>query len=96
MRWLVVYDITDDGLRHKVSERLKDYGLERIQYSAFQGALPRHLLASLETDMKRLLNEGVESDSVMIFPLCNSCFNNRIEIGAEKELEGREEGLSFF
>ncbi|NWF94506.1 MAG: CRISPR-associated endonuclease Cas2 [Candidatus Thorarchaeota archaeon] len=96
MRWIVVYDITNDVLRGKVSERLKDYGLERIQYSAFQGELLRHALASLKTDLRRMLNEGEETDSVIIFPLCDSCFKTRITIGADKEMEGDAERVSLF
>jgi len=96
LRWIVVYDITDDNLRSKVSERLKDYGLDRIQYSAFHGELQRHALASLSTDMKRFLNEGEETDSVLIFPLCDSCFKGRIEVGADRELESNVGKVSVF
>ena len=96
MRLIVVYDITKDGLRAKVSERLKDYGLERIQFSAFQGSLPHHSQRSLETDIRRLLNEGDETDSVIFFPLCNSCFKVRREVGAKKEMKTHEAGVSLF
>jgi CRISPR-associated protein Cas2 len=41
MRYVVIYDITDDNLRALVAETLKDYGLQRIQYSAFIGSLRR-------------------------------------------------------
>ncbi|MEM2141670.1 MAG: CRISPR-associated endonuclease Cas2 [Candidatus Thorarchaeota archaeon] len=96
MRWIVVYDITDDSLRERVSERLKDYGLERIQYSTFQGELLRHVLSSLRTDLQKLVNEGDETDSVIIFPLCDPCFRGRIVIGAEKEMEGIGERVRVF
>jgi CRISPR-associated protein Cas2 len=96
MRWIVVYDITDDNLRGKVSERLKDYGLERIQYSAFHGELHRHALESLSVDMKRFVSEGEETDSVIIFPLCDSCFKNRLTIGAEREMEGHAQRVTVF
>lgn len=96
MQCIVVYDVSDDRLRAKVSDRLKDYGLERIQFSAFQGELPRHNMASLETDMRKLLNEGDETDSVIIFPLCVSCFNSRRTIGAPKEIEKSDFQVSFF
>jgi len=36
---LVVYDIASDKLRHRVAEACKDYGLQRIQWSAFLGDL---------------------------------------------------------
>ncbi|MGQ4911851.1 MAG: CRISPR-associated endonuclease Cas2 [Candidatus Thorarchaeota archaeon] len=96
MQLIVVYDITKDTLRGKISERLKDYGLERIQYSAFQGELPIHSQRSLETDIRRMLNDGDETDSVLFFPLCASCFNNRRQVGAEKELKSHETGVSVF
>jgi len=96
VRYIVIYDITDDNLRNKVSERLKDYGLERIQFSAFQGELARHVVSSLQTDMRRLLHDGEETDSVIFFPLCNSCFNGKCVIGAGKEMEKDGEKVSFF
>jgi CRISPR-associated protein Cas2 len=96
MKLLVIYDITDDPLRGKVANRLKDYGLERVQYSSFQGELRRHELASLEKDMRKLLNDGEETDSVLLFPLCSSCFEGRHMVGAEKEMKERETGVSFY
>ncbi|MCS6926895.1 MAG: CRISPR-associated endonuclease Cas2, partial [Candidatus Binatia bacterium] len=41
-RTIVLYDIRDDRLRMRVSEACLDYGLERIQYSAFRGQLSRN------------------------------------------------------
>ena len=35
----VIYDIVDDLVRGRVANACKDYGLERIQYSAFCGSL---------------------------------------------------------
>jgi len=35
MNCIVIYDIVDDGLRSKVADTCLDYGLARIQYSAF-------------------------------------------------------------
>ena len=96
MNYIIVYDITDDALRNRVSERLKDYGLERIQYSAFQGELERHVLSSLRVDMQKLVAQGIETDSVIMFPLCASCFGSRIVIGAQRELKTYESGVSLF
>ncbi len=96
MHYVVVYDITADNLRNKVSSRLKDYGLERIQYSAFQGTLSTNGVNSLKTDMKKLLNDGEETDSVVVFPLYSSCFNGRESIGAPKDMEVEDYGVSVF
>ncbi len=38
---LVIYDIPHDGTRNKVADCCLDYGLDRIQYSAFAGELSR-------------------------------------------------------
>ncbi len=96
MHYIAVYDISSDALRNKISSRMKDYGLERIQYSTFEGPLSRYALRSLHTDMRKLLNDGEETDSVIIFPLCNSCFSNRVLIGAQKEMERDETQVSVF
>ena len=47
MRYVVIYDVSDDNLRTLVAETLKDYGLQRIQYSGFMGDLRRDELNSL-------------------------------------------------
>ena len=39
LRTLVIYDIEDDRIRLKISETCLDYGLVRIQFSAFLGTL---------------------------------------------------------
>ncbi len=96
MQYIVIYDITDDVLRGKISERLKDYGLERIQFSAFQGELRRHELESLKTDLRKMIDKGIETDSIVIFPLCTSCFNAKYVIGAHKEMKEDETRVSFF
>ncbi|MEM3589723.1 MAG: CRISPR-associated endonuclease Cas2 [Candidatus Bathyarchaeia archaeon] len=78
-----MYDITDDNLRNRVAEALKDYGLSRIQYSAFIGDMPRHRLNSLTVDLKNLIGDRVEN--VQIYPLCDLCFKGRREVGKAKK-----------
>ncbi|NJL05964.1 MAG: CRISPR-associated endonuclease Cas2, partial [Chloroflexaceae bacterium] len=41
MRVLVLYDISDDRARQRVADACLDYGLERVQFSVFVGALSR-------------------------------------------------------
>ncbi|WP_322494884.1 CRISPR-associated endonuclease Cas2 [Chloroflexus sp.] len=41
MQCLVIYDIPDDRARQRVADACLDYGLQRIQYSAFAGNLSR-------------------------------------------------------
>lgn len=42
LRTLIIYDIEDDKIRLKVSEACLDYGLTRIQYSAFLSRLNKN------------------------------------------------------
>lgn len=55
---MVLYDITDDRARLKVSEALKDYGLSRVQFSAFIGKLTRTRKAELEMRLTRALGDA--------------------------------------
>ncbi|MEO7002727.1 MAG: CRISPR-associated endonuclease Cas2 [Ktedonobacterales bacterium] len=55
MRLLVIYDIPDDRARTRVADACLDYGLERIQYSAFVGLLSRVHQRELELKITRLL-----------------------------------------
>ncbi len=82
MRYLIIYDITDDKLRALVAESLKDYGLQRIQYSAFIERLRRDKLNSLIVDLKNLIKDLVEN--VQIYPMCSRCFKGRREVGKPK------------
>jgi len=57
MQCLVVYDIPDDRVRGKVADICLDYGLDRIQYSAFLGDLQR----THQEEFYDLLEETPES-----------------------------------
>ncbi|MBD3408041.1 MAG: CRISPR-associated endonuclease Cas2 [Candidatus Lokiarchaeota archaeon] len=94
--YIVVYDITNDNLRNKISECLKNYGLERIQYSGFFGDLTKFGLKSLQVDLKKLMNDRDETDSVIIIPVCNSCFKNKVVIGKAWVVEEKEFEVSVF
>lgn len=96
MRYVVIYDITDDNLRALVAETLKDYGLQRIQYSGFMGSLRRDELNSLLVDLKNLIKDLVEN--VQLFPMCDSCFKGRHEVGKPKKYEFKEkkDSIAYF
>jgi CRISPR-associated protein Cas2 len=91
MRYIIVYDITDDNLRTLTAETLKDYGLKRIQKSAFMGTLKKHILNSLLADLRRM----VTVDSVLVFPLCDSDFRNMVSVGV-KFVEEEKKDVEFF
>jgi CRISPR-associated protein Cas2 len=66
---VLVYDIEDDTLRNRVSEMCLDYGLERIQFSAFFGRLNRNRRQELALRLAREVNEG--SARIRIYPICD-------------------------
>ncbi|HET9921455.1 MAG TPA: CRISPR-associated endonuclease Cas2 [Ktedonobacteraceae bacterium] len=75
MRYLLIYDITDDNVRTKVADACLDYGLERIQYSAFAGTLSK--VHQRELILKIIRRIGKHSASVQLFPLDEKSWTNR-------------------
>lgn len=75
MNCLLIYDIPHDGIRGKVADACLDYGLQRIQYSAFFGRLShvhqRELLAKIE---RRI---GKHAANVQLFPLDEQSYAKR-------------------
>ncbi len=76
---MVVYDIPSDKIRNRVAEACKDYGLDRIQWSAFLGELTHNRRGELALRLRRTL--GREDGSIHIYPICDKDFGLRTEIG---------------
>jgi len=71
MQTLVIYDISSNSLRDRLARRLFDYGLQRVQLSAFCGELNSH---DREVLLKELPNFiGCERDRIYVVPLCDRC-----------------------
>lgn len=75
---LLVYDIVDDRLRAKVADLCADYGLDRIQYSAFYGRLRRTHQEELMQRVARLLKKN--PGRVQLIPVGQNEWERRIEI----------------
>ncbi len=69
MKTLVIYDIPDDKTRNKIGNACKDYGLERIQYSAFLGEINHNRRDELFQRLRRTL--GREVGNIQVYPLCD-------------------------
>lgn len=83
---LLVYDIVDDRLRAKVADLCADYGLDRIQYSAFYGRLRRTHQEELMQRVARVLKKN--PGRVQLIPVGQNEWERRIEIENEaKEQE---------
>lgn len=80
---LLVYDITDDRIRTKIANICQDYGLDRIQYSAFYGRMSRTHQEELMRRVRRLLTS--EPAKVQLIPVAQSEWERRIEIEVGEE-----------
>ncbi|NLG98848.1 MAG: CRISPR-associated endonuclease Cas2 [Chloroflexi bacterium] len=72
---LLVYDIPDDRKRAKIADACLDYGLDRIQYSAFMGWLLPGQQAELMLKVKKIL--GKKAGNIQLIPVCAADFAKR-------------------
>jgi CRISPR-associated protein Cas2 len=78
MQSLLIYDIPDDRARQKVADACLDYGLQRIQFSAFCGDLTRTHQRALFVEIKKRL--GRKPGNVQLYALDERAWNGRREI----------------
>ncbi len=78
MQLLVVYDIPDDGKRAKIADICLDFGLDRIQYSVFSGALNQTYQKELLHKLKSTL--GARPGKIMLVPIGKDQWDGRKEI----------------
>lgn len=83
MRCLVVYDIPNDRVRTKVADCCLDYGLDRIQYSAFLGDLARTHQEELMLKARRVL--GKREGKIQLFVICEKDWGQRLEVVQEAD-----------
>ena len=75
----VIYDISENRIRSRVAKLCKNYGLFRVQKSAFLGDLNHSESDSLALECQEAIEQ---SDSVYVFPMCEDCFDKIRLIGA--------------
>lgn len=78
MIYWVIYDIKANKNRNKISGLCKDFGLQRIQYSAFLGTLTKNKAEMLSIEAKRFL---ADKDKLMIIPAGKEDFDKKIVMG---------------
>jgi CRISPR-associated protein Cas2 len=81
MYCLLVYDIPDDRIRNRIADICLDYGLERIQYSAFFGELNRNRQEEMMQKCRRKL--GDKPGVVQLFPVCERDLRLKKEVRTE-------------
>ena len=72
----VIYDINGNNIRRKVIKATEATGLYRVQKSVFLGTINRTELDSLALEISDLIDK--ETDSVYIFPMCETDFKKVI------------------
>ena len=88
MHTLLVYDIPDDRKRTKIADACLDYGLDRIQYSAFVGQLRPTHQDELMLKIKKIL--GKKAGNIQLFTLCADDWAKRKLIEQKPALEQKD------
>ena len=76
MHTLLIYDIPDDRKRSKIADACLDYGLDRIQYSAFYGELSRNHQEELMLRIIDLLED--KPGNIQLFPIAQREWDSRM------------------
>ena len=84
MRFLIVYDISENKIRNKISNILKQYGT-RVQYSAFEIEISKTELKYLFDEIEKIIDP--ETDSIFAFELPKNAQKGIIKIGKKEELK---------
>jgi CRISPR-associated protein Cas2 len=68
VRTFVIYDIVEDKTRTRIADACLDFGLARVQYSAFAGMLNRNRREELFLRLRNIL--GDEAGKILLQPVC--------------------------
>lgn len=75
----VIYDISDNKIRSKVSKACKEAGLYRVQKSVFLGSIESNRMDEIAIFCTDIIDQ--KKDSVYIFPFCQEDWSNIRLIG---------------
>lgn len=78
MKCLLIYDIPDDRARSKIADFCLDYGLDRVQYSAFVGDLSSNHQEELMLKITRRL--GKAAGRIDLFAICRDDWRKRLSV----------------
>jgi CRISPR-associated protein Cas2 len=99
----IIYDITNNKKRNRIAKACKNYGLYRVQKSAFLGDLNSNQIDELSIKCEDIVKDKIkkgeeeERNSVYIFPMCEDDFRKvrLIGEGFDKELVSGELKTKF-
>ncbi len=67
-----IYDISEDRIRKKLSDKAIEQGLYRVQKSVFLGNIDNNLLDELVVFAEDIIDP--DEDSIYVFPMCQEDF----------------------
>lgn len=79
--FFVSYDFTDDKIRTKFSKFLEKFG-RRVQYSIFEIDNSQRVLTNILKEVELVYKKKFKNtDSILIFPVCEGCQKKTIRYG---------------
>ncbi|MBZ2180912.1 MAG: CRISPR-associated endonuclease Cas2 [Acidobacteria bacterium] len=93
---LVLYDVENDRIRDKLADLCMNYGLVRIQFSAFLGKINRNRRQELSLRIRDLI--GNQSARVRVIPIVEDAFKDmwildQYRVDADKADERTEKAV---
>ena len=80
MYTIVSFDCKFKGSRKNVERTLQHYGLRKLQPSLYAGDLENGERETLTESISKIVKQ---TDSVLIVPICQSCFSKKEKFGRE-------------
>jgi CRISPR-associated endonuclease Cas2 len=91
---IISYDFADNKVRAKFAKFIKQYG-EKIQYSVYQIKNSQRILKNILAEIEHKYKKNFKNtDSILIFSICNGCKSKIIRYGSAKHEESEVVFLS--
>ncbi len=83
----ISYDFTNDKIRTKFSKFLEKFG-RRVQYSVFEIRNSPRVLTNILKEIELIYKKKFKNtDSIVIFPVCEGCKKKTVRYGYAKNEE---------
>jgi CRISPR-associated endonuclease Cas2 len=84
---IVAYDFSNNKVRARFSKFLKKYG-EKLQYSVYGIKNSKKLLDIILNEIEMSYKKDFKNtDSIMIFTLCEGCYKKMVRYGSAKHYD---------
>ncbi len=79
--YLIAYDMQDNKRRNRIVKLLLNYAF-RVQFSVFEFSVTDVIYEKIIREINEIID--IEEDSILIYELCETDWNKRINIGIKK------------